>query len=59
MQKGFNISYSIGKKTFQSIYQLSRFVGHPVHHCTLQILNLIEDINLNGFLKSFVNERLV
>ena len=31
MQKFFNIyNYSIGKKTFQIIYQLSCFVGHPV-----------------------------
>ena len=30
MQKAFNIYYCIGK-TFQIIYQLSCFVGHPVH----------------------------
>ena len=30
MQKAFNIYYCIGK-TFQIIYQLSCFVGHPVY----------------------------
>jgi len=30
MKKVFNIYYSIGKKTFQIIYQLPCFVGHPV-----------------------------
>ena len=31
MQKVFNVYYSVGKKTFQIIYQLSCFVGHPVY----------------------------
>ena len=31
IQKVFNIYYSIGKKTFKIIYQLSCFVDHPVY----------------------------
>ncbi len=27
----FNIKYSVWKTTFKTIYQLSCFVGHPVH----------------------------
>ena len=33
MQNVFTIYYSLGKKTFQIIYQLWCFMGHPVIIC--------------------------
>ena len=44
MQKVFNIYYSIRKKPFQIIYQLSCFAGHPV----IMFLVLIKLTNLTN-----------
>ena len=37
MQKVFINQYSIWKKTFKTIHQLSCFVGHPVYNCINQL----------------------
>ena len=37
MQKIFNIQYSIWKKTFKTIQQLSCFVGHPVYEQLMRV----------------------
>ena len=40
LQKVFNIKYSVWKKTFKNIHQLSCFVGHPVPAVFLVLLTV-------------------